>query len=102
LKSATQGIRCFCIYTLFINLAHLFAETRGEYDDNVSFIFNVLADLAKFARKKEMIELEKAIWEAHYTARTEIAQRRDGSNYKTVMEAVFPEYKELTLSDNSK
>lgn len=69
---------------------------------NVSFIFDVLADLAKFAGKNEMFELERAIWEAQHTARNEILRKKEDSNYRAVMDAVFPKSRESTLSDTSK
>ncbi len=69
---------------------------------NVSFIFNVLADLAKYAGKKEMVNLEKAIFEAQFVARNEITQRKMDSNYDAVMEAVFPNMRALTVSDSTK
>ena len=69
---------------------------------NVSYIFHVLADLAKFAGKNEMHELEKAVFEAERTAQDEIRQRDIEASYQAVMDAVFPETRELRASQNSK
>ncbi|MEH6648357.1 hypothetical protein [Sulfitobacter sp.] len=68
----------------------------------VKFIFDVLADLAKFAKKNEMFDLESAIFETQHVARNEIMQRKEDSNYRAVMDAVFPDIRELNTSDTTK
>ncbi|WP_298861547.1 hypothetical protein [uncultured Sulfitobacter sp.] len=69
---------------------------------NAMFIFDALSDLAKFAGKNELPELERIICEAQHVALNEITQKDEKSNYRAVMDAVYPKSKDLNPSENTK